>query len=65
MRGVCEYHLDDLEAAKQEFEQSAQNADSGYIRQYNIWGWLEATCRALGMNTEAEKYHAKAIQTVN
>jgi hypothetical protein len=32
---------------------------------FNIWGWLEVVCRALGMNTEAEKYHARAIQTVN
>jgi len=65
MRGVCEYHLDDLEGAKREFEQSAQCADADYIRKYNIWGWLETICRALGMNAEAEKYHARAIQTVN
>jgi tetratricopeptide (TPR) repeat protein len=65
MRGVCEYHLDDLESSKREFELSAQSADADYIRKYNIWGWLETICRALGMNTEAEKYHARAIQTVN
>jgi hypothetical protein len=65
IRGVCEYQLDDLEASKREFELSAQSAEADYIRKYNIWGWLEAICRALGMNTEAEKYHARAIQTVN
>src|SRR4029077_15502977 len=65
MRGVCEYHLDDLEASKREFELSAQSADADYIRRYNIWGWLETICGALGMNTEAEKYHARATQTVN
>jgi tetratricopeptide (TPR) repeat protein len=65
IRGVCEYHLDHFETAKREFEQSAQSADADYIRKYNIWGWLEVVCRALGTNTEAEKYHARAIQTVN
>jgi tetratricopeptide (TPR) repeat protein len=65
MRGVCEYRLDDLEASKRDFEQCAQSADADYVRKYNIWGWLEVVCRALGMNTEAENYHARAIQIVN
>jgi tetratricopeptide (TPR) repeat protein len=53
--GLVEYHLSDMEAAKREFELSVKTADPAYLGD-NIWGWLEATSRALGLLAEAENY---------
>jgi tetratricopeptide (TPR) repeat protein len=53
--GIVEYHLSDMNAAKREFELSAKTADPSYLGDA-IWGWLETTSRALGLQAEAENY---------
>src|SRR5258706_2530985 len=53
--GLVEYHLSDMKAAKHQFELSLKTADPTYLGN-EIWGWLETTCRALGLQTEAENY---------
>ncbi|HKN76238.1 MAG TPA: hypothetical protein VJW94_13760 [Candidatus Acidoferrum sp.] len=54
--GMTYYNLRDFTKAKEEFEMGAQMADASYIKQSQIWRWLEQTCRALGLNAEAERY---------
>jgi tetratricopeptide (TPR) repeat protein len=63
MLGLCEYKRANMKAAKQQFELSVQTADREYIRKNNIWGWLEATSRHLGLQSEAEEYRRKATAT--
>jgi len=63
MLGLAEYHLLNVQAAKREFELSVQKADPNYIRKSNIWGWLEATSKALGEYTESEKYRKLKEET--
>jgi len=53
--GLVEYHLSDMRAAKREFELSVKTADPAYLGE-GIWGWLEATSHALGLQAEAENY---------
>ena len=53
--GLVQYRLSDMEAAKAQFELSLKTADPAYLGT-EIWGWLEATSRALGLQTEAENY---------
>jgi tetratricopeptide (TPR) repeat protein len=53
--GLVEYHLSDMKAAKHQFELSLKTADPTYLGN-KIWGWLETTSRALGLQTEAENY---------
>ncbi len=53
--GLVEYHLSNMRAAKREFELSVKTADPGYLGE-EIWGWLESTSRALGLQAEAENY---------
>jgi tetratricopeptide (TPR) repeat protein len=53
--GIVEYHLSDMNAAKRQFELSVKTADQTYLGE-TIWGWLEATSRALGLQAEAENY---------
>jgi hypothetical protein len=50
------YNLKDYAKAKQELEKGVEDADADYIKQSNIWKWLEMTCRALGLQAEAELY---------
>jgi tetratricopeptide (TPR) repeat protein len=54
--GATYYNLKDYARAKEEFEKGAQMADASYIKESQIWRWLEITCRALGLKTEAEQY---------
>lgn len=54
--GTVYYNLGAYAKAKQEFERGAQMADVGYIKESQIWRWLEVTCRALGLRAEAEQY---------
>ncbi len=53
--GLVEYHLSDMTAAKREFELSVKTADPAYLGE-NVWGWLETTSQALGLQVEAENY---------
>jgi hypothetical protein len=55
------YNLQDYTKAKEEFEKGAQMADASYIKESQIWRWLELTCRALGLNSEAER-HARMFK---
>jgi len=60
-RGHCElgatyYHLGEYAQAKREFEKGARLADAHYIKESQIWKWLELTCKALGLKSEAEQY---------
>jgi tetratricopeptide (TPR) repeat protein len=64
-RAHCElgrnYHkLEDYELAKLELEKCAQTADPNYIRQSQLWRWIEVTCRHLGLKREAEHYRQLA-----
>jgi len=54
--GVAYYHLENYRKAKEEFEKGADKADPSYIKESQIWKWLEVTCRALGLKGEAEHY---------
>jgi tetratricopeptide (TPR) repeat protein len=54
--GATYYNLKDYAKAKEEFEKGAQMADATYIKESQIWRWLELTCRALGQKAEAEQY---------
>jgi len=54
--GVTYYGLKDYSKAKREFEKAAEQANADYIKQSQIWKWLEMTCRALGLKAEAEHY---------
>jgi len=59
--GMTYYNLQDYTKAKEEFEKGAQMADASYIKESQIWRWLELTCRALGLNSEAER-HARMFK---
>jgi tetratricopeptide (TPR) repeat protein len=54
--GMTSYHLGEYAQAKMEFQKSAQMAGAQYVRESQIWRWLELTCRALGLRSEAEEY---------
>jgi tetratricopeptide (TPR) repeat protein len=54
--GTTYYYLENYSKAKEEFEKGADKADPIYIKECQIWKWLEMTCRALGLNPEAEQY---------
>jgi tetratricopeptide (TPR) repeat protein len=54
--GVAYYNLGDFAKAREEFERGAQTADASYIKESQVWRWLELTCRALGLRAEAEQY---------
>jgi tetratricopeptide (TPR) repeat protein len=47
--------------AKSEFESCAQKADTGYIKQAQLWKRLQAVCRALGLKDEVERYARLAM----
>jgi tetratricopeptide (TPR) repeat protein len=54
--GTAYYHLRDFEKAKHELEKATEQADADYFKKSNIWKWLEMTCRALGLQAEADFY---------
>ena len=54
--GMTNYKLKDYAKAKQELEKGAEKADASYIKQSQIWKWLEVTCRSLGLKDEAQHY---------
>ncbi len=54
--GLVYYHLSDLKAAKCQFELCLKTADPTYLDKTNIWEWLEATSRGLGLEEDVEKY---------
>lgn len=61
--GLVEYHLSDMRAAKREFELSVKTADPAYLGE-DIWGWLETTSRALGLQAEAENYRKMKVDSL-
>ena len=54
--GMVHHELRDYAKAKQEFEKCVEKADARYIKQSEIWKWLESTCRHLRLRDEAEHY---------
>ncbi len=54
--GVSYYHLEDYSRAREELKKGAEQADASYIKQSQIWKWLEITCCALGLKAEADHY---------
>jgi tetratricopeptide (TPR) repeat protein len=54
--GMTYYNLRDYKKAKKELEKGADMADPSYLKESQIWRWLEMTCRALGLKPEAENY---------
>jgi tetratricopeptide (TPR) repeat protein len=56
--GMTYYRMGDYARARTELEQGAAIADAEYIRQAQIWKWLEYSCQGLGLVDEAKKYAA-------
>lgn len=54
--GKAYHKLEDYAQAKLELEKGAQTADPSYIRQAQLWKWLEIARRHLGLRDEAEHY---------
>jgi tetratricopeptide (TPR) repeat protein len=54
--GVAFFELRNYAAAKRQFEKSAGMANSRYLKDAEIWKWLESTCLSLGLKTEARNY---------
>lgn len=51
---LCE--TGDYKRAKQELETCARSAAPDYIKQADIWKWLEYTCARLGLKEETQQY---------
>jgi tetratricopeptide (TPR) repeat protein len=47
--------------AKAELESCAEKANTGYIKQAQLWKRLQAVCRALGLKDEVERYARLAM----
>jgi tetratricopeptide (TPR) repeat protein len=54
--GTAYYNLKEYAMAKKEFEEGAEKADASYVKQSQLWKWLELTCRAMGLKAEADHY---------
>jgi tetratricopeptide (TPR) repeat protein len=54
--GMAYYELQDYARAKSELELGAKTATPEYIKQLQIWKWLEYSCRGLGLIDEANRY---------
>lgn len=54
--GFAYYMAGEYSRAKLELEIGARTASAEYLKQGRIWQWLEATCKALGLEGEAERY---------
>lgn len=54
--GATYYNLADYAKAKQELERGAEKADPSYLKEFQVWKWLELTCRSLALKAEAEHY---------
>lgn len=59
MLGVAEYYLSHAKEAKKHLELSIRTEDPEYMRKYNVWGLLQDVSRALGLDSEAEKYRKR------
>jgi tetratricopeptide (TPR) repeat protein len=58
--GKAYHKLKDYSRAKSELEKAAQTADPIYVRQAQLWKWLEVTCQHLGLEGEADRYRQLA-----
>lgn len=56
--GKAYHKLEDYTQAKLELEKGARMAGPSYIRQAQLWKWLEITCRHWGLTQEAEQLRA-------
>jgi tetratricopeptide (TPR) repeat protein len=54
--GMAFYELGEYKNAKLELERGVQTATPRYIKEANIWKWLEYTCVSLGLKADAERY---------
>jgi tetratricopeptide (TPR) repeat protein len=54
--GMAYYLLQDYANAKLELEEGVRTATPRYIKETEIWKWLEWSCIGLGLKTEAEEY---------
>jgi tetratricopeptide (TPR) repeat protein len=54
--GMAYYLLQDYSSAKRELELGARTATPRYIKEVEIWKWLEWSCVGLGLKAEAEEY---------
>lgn len=54
--GTVYFNLKDYAKAKEELEKGVKKADPNYIKQSEVYRWLELTCRALGLKAEADHY---------
>lgn len=54
--GIVQYRLKNYTQAKEEFVRCGSTADSEYLKEAQIWKWLEITCRSLGLKDEADRY---------
>ena len=60
--GLVEYHLSEMNAAKQQFELAVKMADPTYLGD-EVWRWLETTSRALGLQEDAAKYQSIRVSS--
>ena len=58
--GMALYGLGDYANAKEELEMGAKAATARYIKEAQIWKWLEYKCISLGLRQEAERYRQLA-----
>jgi tetratricopeptide (TPR) repeat protein len=54
--GIIHYEEKGYAWALQEFESAASGVEQGRIPKSNLYGWLAATARRLGMTDDAERY---------
>lgn len=54
--GMAYYLLQDYASAKRELELGVRTATPRYIKEVEIWKWLEWSCMGLGLKAEAEEY---------
>ena len=54
--GMVFYETGEYTSAKQQLEICAKLAPSAFIRQAQIWKWLEYTCKQLGLTEEARHW---------
>jgi tetratricopeptide (TPR) repeat protein len=58
--GMTFYDLGEFAKAKLELETGAKTATARYIKQEQIWKWLEYTCQQMGLKSEEEQYRRLA-----
>jgi tetratricopeptide (TPR) repeat protein len=57
--GIVEYHLGNIEDAKDQFTQYLRRENPESLNNPKVWEWLEAVSVALGEYEEAEKYRKR------